>query len=78
MHQVGTRLVVFKQIKMCTKRAWRVSGLYDRFEGMVFREIQRCIRSGGYYDLVWQIALGGGRSEGRNQGSGEGWRESVY
>jgi hypothetical protein len=53
MHQVRTRLVGVNQIKTVYERAWRESGLYDKFEEMVFRDIQKSDRIGKYYDLVF-------------------------
>jgi hypothetical protein len=52
MHQVRTRLVGINQIKNVYERAWRESGLYDKFEQMVFGDIQRSDRIGKFYNLV--------------------------
>jgi hypothetical protein len=52
LHQLRTRVVGVNQIKTVYERAWRESGLYDKFEEMVFKDIQRSDRIGKFYDLA--------------------------
>jgi hypothetical protein len=52
MHQLWTRLVGINQIKNVYERAWRESGLYDKFEQMVFGDIRQSDCIGKFYNLV--------------------------
>jgi hypothetical protein len=52
VHQLQKRLVGINQIKNVYERVWRESGLYDKFEQMVFGDTWRSYRIEKFYNLV--------------------------